>query len=396
MSRPFVGLLQVGLLALLLCVHGGEGRWKDVSDAPLTASYHACPFMMTRYMESGDNNCRDSQFLAWEGKVGQTRNRSTAGSLANLSSILEGRVLVFMGDSLSRQNFIAMACRLMGDHELLASSTDFVTHEVHAAKEPWLRSGDAVFRSPTSGGTFRLRLDPDQHVDGLEAYLGAQCRGLSRRDVLVVNQGAHYSDDARSYGEKVESALRAVGTLKRRDRCPALLVWRETAANHFDDGVWHGAGDCHDRTSSDDRRIKGKGTYPALNERANAAAKENGLAILKVYKDSLKADARAHIGGSVHHDCLHWCLPGVPDLWTFALLVKLRAIDDALRDLDSSLDSSPGLEQKTAPRPPLIRQNASRNVFAAPSPAAPWRRLRALEGGRRSELTSARLDRLTH
>ena len=68
-----------------------------------------------------------------------------------------------------------------------------------------------------------------------------------------------------------------------------------------------------------------------MAECLNAAAKENGLAILKVYKDSLKADARAHIGGSVHHDCLHWCLPGVPDLWTFALLVKLRAIDDALR-----------------------------------------------------------------
>jgi hypothetical protein len=63
-----------------------------------------------------------------------------------------------------------------------------------------------------------------------------------------------------------------------------------------------------------------------LNALANAAAEENGIPILRVYKDSLAAGAAAHIDGE-NHDCLHWCLPGVPDLWATALLSKLRAID---------------------------------------------------------------------
>ena len=261
---------------------------------------------------SHDSNCRDDAFPMYTGKIGRAPNRSSLEPLESLA----GRNLVFMGDSLTRQHFIATACRLRLDHALLHFAADFKDHE--SSKGAYLRSASATFRA--SNATFTLRLDKDEHDVGLEAYVAARCADLRRGDVLVINEGAHYSATPGAYGERVRSALRFAAN------CTPLVLWRETAATHFRDGVWHGQGKCYDRTARQDRRASGPGTYPALNALANAAADEHDIPILRVYKDSLAAGAAAHIDGE-NHDCLHWCLPGVPDLWATALLSKLRAID---------------------------------------------------------------------
>jgi len=263
---------------------------------------------------SHDSNCRDDAFPMYTGKIGRAPNRSSLEPLEPLAG--RNRTVVFMGDSLSRQHFIATACRLRLDHALLHFAADFKDHE--SSKGAYLRSASATFRA--SNATFTLRLDKDEHDAGLEAYVAARCADLRRGDVVVINEGAHYSATPGAYGERVRSALRAAAN------CTPLVLWRETAATHFRDGVWHGQGKCYDRTARQDRRVSGPGTYPALNALANAAADEHDIPILRVYKDSLAAGAAAHIDGE-NHDCLHWCLPGVPDLWATALLSKLRAID---------------------------------------------------------------------
>ena len=303
-------------LLITAVVAGGSGEWHRTSNATLTDSYRRCPFMMGRYMEppSHDSNCRDDAFPMYTGKIGRAPNRSSLERLEPLAG--RNRTVVFMGDSLSRQHFIATACRLRLDHALLHFAADFKDHE--SSKGAYLRSASATFRA--SNATFTLRLDKDEHDAGLEAYVAARCADLRRGDVLVINEGAHYSATPGAYGERVRSALRFAAN------CTPLVLWRETAATHFRDGVWHGQGKCYDRTARQDRRVSGPGTYPALNALANAAADEHDIPILRVYKDSLAAGAAAHIDGE-NHDCLHWCLPGVPDLWATALLSKLRAID---------------------------------------------------------------------
>ena len=311
-----------GCLLITAVVAGGSGEWHRTSNATLTDSYRRCPFMMGRYMEtpSHDSNCRDDAFPMYTGKIGRAPNRSSLERLEPLAG--RNRTVVFMGDSLTRQHFIATACRLRLDHALLRFAADFKDHE--SSKGAYLRSALATFGA--SNATFTLRLDKDEHDAGLEAYVAARCADLRRGDVVVINVGAHYSGGAHyrhtpdTYGERVRSALRVAAN------CTPLVLWRETAATHFRDGVWHGQGKCYDRTARQDRRVSGPGTYPALNALANAAAEENGIPILRVYKDSLTAGAAAHIDGE-NHDCLHWCLPGVPDLWATALLSKIRAID---------------------------------------------------------------------
>ena len=301
-------------LLITAVVAGGSGEWHRTSNATLTDSYRRCPFMMPKYMETAkhDSNCRDDAFPTYQGKIGRAPDRSSLEPLEPLA----GRTIVFMGDSLTRQHFIATACRLRLDHELLHFAADFKDRE--SSKGPALLSANATFRA--SNATFTLRLDKDEHDAGLEAYVAARCADLRRGDVVVINEGAHYSATPGAYGERVRSALRAAAN------CTPLVLWRETAATHFRDGVWHGQGKCYDRTARQDRRVSGPGTYPALNALANAAADEHDIPILRVYKDSLAAGAAAHIDGE-NHDCLHWCLPGVPDLWATALLSKLRAID---------------------------------------------------------------------
>ena len=303
-------------LLITAVVAGGSGEWHRTSNATLTDSYRRCPFMMGRYMEtpSHDSNCRDDAFPMYTGKIGRAPNRSSLEPLEPLAG--RNRTVVFMGDSLTRQHFIATACRLRLDHALLRFAADFKDHD--SSKGAYLRSASATFRA--SNATFTLRLDKDEHDAGLEAYVAARCADLRRGDVVVINEGAHYSATPGAYGERVRSALRFAAN------CTPLVLWRETAATHFRDGVWHGQGKCYDRTARQDRRVSGPGTYPALNALANAAAEEHDIPILRVYKDSLAAGAAAHIDGE-NHDCLHWCLPGVPDLWATALLSKLRAID---------------------------------------------------------------------
>ena len=289
--------------------------------------------MMPKFMETAkhDSNCRDDAFPTYQGKIGRAPDRSSLEPLEPLAGrTLAGRTVVFMGDSLSRQHFIATACRLRLDHALLHFAADFKDHDHQGSKDALrrLRSASATFRA--SNATFTLRLDKDEHDVGLEAYVAARCADLRRGDVVVINEGAHYSGGAHyrhtpdTYSERVRSALRVAAN------CTPLVIWRETAASHFRDGKWHGQHHCHDRTALQDWHVSGPDseTYPALNALANAAAEENGIPILRVYKDSLAAGALAHIGGG---DCLHWCLPGVPDLWATELLSKIRGLEPATR-----------------------------------------------------------------
>ena len=313
-------------LLITAVVAGGSGEWHRTSNATLTDSYRRCPFMMGRYMEtpSHDSNCRDDAFPMYTGNIGRAPNRSSLEPLEPLAG--RNRTVVFMGDSLTRQHFIATACRLRLDHALLRFAADFKDHE--SSKGAYLRSASATFGA--SNATFTLRLDKDEHDVGLEAYVAARCADLRRGDVVVINEGAHYSGGAHyrhtpdTYGERVRSALRVAAN------CTPLVIWRETAASHFRDGKWHGQHHCHDRTAQQDRRVSGPDseTYPVLNALANAAAEEHDIPILRVYKDSLAAGALAHIGGG---DCLHWCLPGVPDLWATELLSKIRGLEPATR-----------------------------------------------------------------
>ena len=277
--------------------------------------------MMPIYMEKAkhDTHCRDDAFKTYRGKIGRAPDRSSLGPLEPLAARVAGRTIVFMGDSLTRQHFIATACRLRLDHALLHFAADFKDHDHQGSKDALrrLRSASATFRA--SNATFTLRLDKDEHDVGLEAYVAARCADLRRGDVVVINVGAHYRNTPDTYGERVRSALRVAAN------CTPLVIWRETAASHFRDGKWHGQHHCHDRTALQDWHVSGPDseTYPVLNALANAAAEENGIPILRVYKDSLAAGALAHIGGG---DCLHWCLPGVPDLWATLLLSKIRGL----------------------------------------------------------------------
>ena len=321
MQRPFAVALVVAF------PHLCAGTWRRQNDTSLTTSYRSCPFMMARYMEGGESTCEDGRFFAWEGRVGSTENRSTAAYYAGDASVLDGRRIVFMGDSLTRQHFVAAACRLYAEGApLLDSRAAFEAHR-NSNRSSFLKTAAATFAGVA------LVLDADAGAEGLEAYATAQCGALGARDVLVLNQGAHYSADHRRYAAAVESAFRAIGLLKKVGGCPATVFWRETAPNHFASGVWHGKGTCHDRTATQDKALRGSGLYPALNRAAATAARANGLFLLKVYQKSLSAGAAAHVGGGggggggKSDDCLHWCLPGVPDLWTLELLLKLAAVD---------------------------------------------------------------------
>ena len=64
----------------------------------------------------------------------------------------------------------------------------------------------------------------------------------------------------------------------------------------------------------------------SLNARANELMRGAGAEVLDIYGASLAAGGSAHIAGK-SQDCVHWCLPGVPDQWT--LMSLLRVVGDS-------------------------------------------------------------------
>ena len=63
-----------------------------------------------------------------------------------------------------------------------------------------------------------------------------------------------------------------------------------------------------------------------VSEGANELMRGAGAEVLDIYGASLAAGGSAHIAGK-SQDCVHWCLPGVPDQWT--LMSLLRVVGDS-------------------------------------------------------------------
>ena len=346
------------LLASALSAHE-KSVWRTTTDLGLVQQYRNCTFMMSRYMADGDNQCNDSRFYVWrEPKPPRTARAlkrssaraSTAETMLGFAPALAGRELVFMGDSLSRQHYISFACRfgsLLTQSSAKWGRKDETTRYLRAATalfDTARMPGARALRSkktkhehaPASAAaapasTFVLRLEPDRPVHKLGAWFREQCARLGARDVIITNLGAHYAFDPAGFVGNLSAAAAELKALRRAGACAPTILWREIAANHFKSGMWHGKSGkkkarCYDRSPKQDERIDAAGAYSSLNARANELMRGAGASVLDIYGASLAAGGSAHIAGKAQ-DCVHWCLPGVPDQWT--LMSLLRVVGDS-------------------------------------------------------------------
>ena len=233
------------------------------------------------------------------------------------------RRIIFSGDSLARQVFIAFAC-------LLSSSAQSYEAQWHpcTAREPWPCHGarNCVGCGPHSGFTtakvlvgssslhFRAANKPNE--------LGA-VRDPRRRDVHVVETGIW----GNSPFSMAQAKLRLVQRLLEHN---CTVLWLVTPQDAFQspsgDGYYHAAfvrGQASKACATWVPAGRSAGEWRALRSQQSILSRLAGVIEL----DGLNGLGHAKIGGE-QPDCQHYCMPGVPDLLAravFAMLLQVSA-----------------------------------------------------------------------
>lgn len=276
---------------------------------------------------------------------------------------MKDKTIAFVGDSLGRQQFQSLMCMATGGRRLKSNVQDVTKEYGLVRPPPAIRNDGYAYRfrktnttilfywsvslcrlealnsSNPKNGYFAMHLD--QPVTFLKHY-------LHMFDVLVLNTGHHWNrgklnlnrwvlyamgspvkdknllniSGARNFA--VYNIVKWVNSqLPHHPRLKAFF--RTKSPRHFVDGDWNTGGSCDSTTPL----TSGYRVFPqngSLDAPVETAVHGTDVKILDVTAFSKLRD-ESHIskfGSKVAtHDCLHWCLPGIPDVWNEILFAQI-------------------------------------------------------------------------
>ena len=275
---------------------------------------------------------------------------------------MQNKTLAFVGDSLGRQQFQSMMCMITGGKERpdvldVGPEFGFVTPEGGGRPNGW------AYRFPETNTTVLYHWsstlcdiqplnisDPltehAMHLDRPPAFLRQY---LHKINALVMNTGHHWNRGKLNGNRWVmhlngvpnaNKKLAALGNAKnftihstvgwvssQLPRHPGLKAfYRSLSPRHFVGGEWNTGGSCNNTTPMS----IGKEVLQeeSSDYSAGHAVKGTGVKLLDI-------TALSHIRDEGHisrfslsaskgvQDCLHWCLPGVPDTWNEILFAMI-------------------------------------------------------------------------
>ncbi|XP_047339001.1 protein trichome birefringence-like 16 isoform X2 [Impatiens glandulifera] len=334
----------------------GKGRWVADNRRPLYSGFGCKQWLSEAW------SCRLTQRsdFSYEGYRWQPENcylPEFEGS--DFLKRMQDKTLAFVGDSLGRQQFQSLMCMITGgeerqDIEDVGYKYDFVGSlrpEGWAYRFPETNTTILYYWSSTLCGIEPINTpDPStkfaMHLDRPPAFI---TRFISQIDVLVLNTGHHWNRgklNANKWimyvnGKPVKNRkLAEMGNAKnltiysiirwvdsQLDIYPGLKVFfRTISPRHFFNGEWNTGGSC-DKTTP----MEG-GSEVKQDESSDlvvgGAVKGMKVKILDITALSQLRDeghmSRFSINSAIGvHDCLHWCLPGIPDTWNEILCAQV-------------------------------------------------------------------------
>lgn len=275
---------------------------------------------------------------------------------------MQDKTLAFVGDSLGRQQFQSLMCMVTGGNESLHIVD--VGNEYGIAQAPGsTRPSGWAYRFPSTNTTILFywsaslcdleplsktnpATDYAMHLDRPAPFLR---QFIHKFHVLVLNTGHHwnrgkfkanrwvmYANGAPNRDKKTQLIWKAKNITvhsvinwvnSQLPKYPGLKVfYRTISPRHFVGGEWNTGGSC-DNTNP---MSVGKEVLQdqSSDEDAATAAKGTGVKLLDITALSQLRD-EAHISRFSMtakpgmQDCLHWCLPGVPDTWNEILFAQI-------------------------------------------------------------------------
>uniref|UniRef100_A0A1J3CXZ1 Protein trichome birefringence-like 14 n=1 Tax=Noccaea caerulescens TaxID=107243 RepID=A0A1J3CXZ1_NOCCA len=291
-------------------------------------------------------------------------------------SRMQNKTIAFIGDSLGRQQFQSLMCMATGGKE--SPEVQNVGWEYGLVKPKGaLRPDGWAYRFPTTNTTIlyywsaslsdlvpmnNTDLPPvtAMHLDRPPAFMRNY---LHRFDVLVLNTGHHWNrgkiegnhwvmhvNGTRVKDEYLKDIKNAKDfTIHRVAKWldaqlplhPRLKAFfRTISPRHFRNGDWNTGGNCNNTVPlSRGSEITGDGG--SVDTTVESAVNGTRIKILDITALSELRD-EAHISGSklkprkpkkasnvtltatsTVNDCLHWCLPGIPDTWNELFIAQI-------------------------------------------------------------------------
>ncbi|KAG2693331.1 hypothetical protein I3760_08G091000 [Carya illinoinensis] len=327
-----------------------NGRWIYDESYPLYTNV-SCPFIDEGF-NCGANGRLDKIYMKWRWQPHDCEiPRFNATKMLEL---IRGKRLVFVGDSINRNQWESMLCMLIGG--IGDPKRVYETHGRRITKE----KGNYIFKFVDYKCTVEYYITHFL-VHESKARIGQKRvqtlqidkidRGTSRwrgADILVFNTAhwwSHYKTQRGinyyQEGNQVHPQL-DVSTAFRR----ALMTWaswvdkyinprktrvffRSSAPSHFRGGQWNSGGHCEE--ASQPLNKTSITSYPEKNIIVEQVIKQmkTPVTFLNItHLSGYRIDGHpSRYGGksgkrssSNIQDCSHWCLPGVPDTWNEILL----------------------------------------------------------------------------
>uniref|UniRef100_A0A0D9VT76 Uncharacterized protein n=1 Tax=Leersia perrieri TaxID=77586 RepID=A0A0D9VT76_9ORYZ len=332
-----------------------DGRWVFDESYPLYTS-DLCPFIDEGFSCKA-NGRMDRSYMKWRWQP--THCSIPRFDAKKMLDMLRGKRLVFIGDSINRNQWESMMCLLRGavsdparihearGHRITKERGDYnfkfldyncsveyyVTHFlVHEGKA---RIGQKRTRT--------LRIDTIDRTS-------SKWRGA---DVLVFNTAHWWSHHKTKAGvnyyqegdlvyphlDASTAYLKALTTWAswvdhyinpRKTR----VFFRSSSPSHFSGGEWNSGGHCRESTLPlNDTRARPEPEINMILEQV-AQQMKTPVTILNITNLSgLRIDGHPSVYGkkgvglttSSIQDCSHWCLPGVPDTWNELLFYHLAS-----------------------------------------------------------------------